>query len=116
MDVGQVDLGEEVVPREIVRVQLRQPPGLGHAWHVDRIDDEDVPIARLGLLEDPEADARSLVVLDVHRDAVGLLERAEQLGIGVIAPHQGVQFGRSCVRAASPSSVTAAAGDPRRGP
>ncbi len=58
-------------------------------------DHHHVPVAGLGLLDDGQAGAGALVFLDIDGDAVGLLERPEQLRIRMVAPDQRVQRSRT---------------------
>ena len=82
----------QVRERQLVLGQGREQALLDAAADVDRVDHHHVPVAGLGLLDDREAGAGALVFLDVHGDVVGVLERAEQRRIGVVAPDQRVEL------------------------
>ena len=74
-----------------------------------RVDHHHVPVAGLRLLDDGEAGAGALELLDVDLDVVGLLEGLQQRRIGMVAPDQRVEIGglrRGC-RPPSSSAVAA---------
>ena len=95
-----VDLGmlvhhhfrEQVGNGKLVVGQHLEQPALDATAHVDRIDHHHVPVARLRLLDDGDAGSGALEFLDVHLDAIGILERLQEVRIGVIAPHQRVEI------------------------
>ncbi len=107
VQLRRADLGEDVGEGEVGLVQRRQEPLLDHPGDVDAVDHEHVPVPGLGLLEQGESHARAVVFLEVDLDAVGFLEGADKLPVGVVAPGQHVQLlgGRRCRRSAD---------DPRR--
>jgi hypothetical protein len=51
------------------------------------------PVARLRLFDDRQARARALELLDIDLYAIRILEGFQQVGIGMIAPDQGVEIG-----------------------
>ena len=83
---------EQVAEGQLVLGQRLEQALLDRARHVDRVDHHHVPIARLGLLDDRHPRAGAFEFLDVDLDAIGLLERLQQRGIGVVAPDQGVEL------------------------
>ena len=67
-------------------------PGFDRAGHVHGVDHQHIPVTRLRLFKDGKARCGAFVFLQVHLDAELFLERLDQRGIGVVAPHQRVQF------------------------
>jgi hypothetical protein len=86
---------EQVGNGKLVVGQHLEQPALDTSAHVDRVDHHHVPVARLRLLDDGDAGSGALEFLDVHLDAIGILERLQEVRIGVIAPHQRVEIGGS---------------------
>ena len=87
-------LGIEIGEGQLVLGQGLEQALFDAARHVDRIDHHDVPVAGLRLVDDGEAGAGALELLDVDLDAIGILEGLEQSGVGMVAPDQGVELRR----------------------
>ena len=86
------DLGIHVGEGQLIFGERLEQSFLDSARDVDRVDDHDVPVARLGLLDDGEAGAGAFELLEVDLDPVGVLEGFQQGRIGVVAPDQGVEL------------------------
>nr|WP_240457814.1 hypothetical protein [Halomonas socia] len=88
---GHHHLGEEVVGGQLVIRQRGQQAGFDGARHVDGIDHQHVPVAGPRLLEHGKGGTGTLILAQIDGDSVGLLEGLDQRGIGVVAPHQGIE-------------------------